>query len=279
MARALLGLGSNQGCPRENFADALRHLASLASMRLLKRSRWHHTAPIGGPGTQDEFLNGCVLVQTAQPASELAAAIHGVENRMGREREVHWGPRTIDIDLLLYDQHIIHTPQLIVPHPRMSFRRFVLEPAGEIAPEMIDPTRGWTVARLLAQLNRVPRLVAVTAEDAENAQSLAAGLQDRIGNARLETCEDVSNRSDPGLPDRRETDTADSVFIVAGSEVPVEIAPALTIVWNHSDEDSDRIHSRGPEAIVSDSEFGEPIDQAVAAIEAAWPDLLPGKPN
>ncbi|MGI9428525.1 MAG: 2-amino-4-hydroxy-6-hydroxymethyldihydropteridine diphosphokinase, partial [Bythopirellula sp.] len=123
--------------------------------------------------------NGVVLLETALAPAQLASQLQQIENRLGRQRVVRWDARTIDIDLLLYDEELVETETLIVPHPRMSFRRFVLEPAAEIAGWMVHPTSRWTLARLLGHLLDSPRFVIVTAGDAEIADRLVSQLADR----------------------------------------------------------------------------------------------------
>ena len=91
----------------------------------------------------------------------LLAEFQKVEADLGRQRNEHWGPRTIDLDLLLYDDLTLADPDLVVPHPRMAWRRFVLEPAAEVAPEMLHPGTGWTIARLLDHLNQTPWYLAI----------------------------------------------------------------------------------------------------------------------
>ena len=92
---------------------------------------------------------------------------------MGRQRRERWGPREIDIDILLYDQEVLATAELIVPHPRMAVRRFVLEPASEVAADMLHPLIGWTVAELLQRLTTPPHYVAIAGIDARQTMSLA----------------------------------------------------------------------------------------------------------
>ena len=95
-------------------------------------------------------------ITTQLPPQQLLAAVRAVEQQMGRKRRERWGPREIDIDILLYDQEVLATAELIVPHPRMAVRRFVLEPASEVAADMLHPLIGWTVAELLQRLTTPP---------------------------------------------------------------------------------------------------------------------------
>jgi pantoate--beta-alanine ligase len=155
MATCLIGLGSNLGDRATQLLSALSELRSLPQTRSFAASSLIETAPVGGPLGQGRFLNAAALLETALPPEELWTHLCRIEQRLGRERREpgeRWGPRTIDLDLLLYDQQIINTPSLSVPHPRMAERRFVLEPAAEIAPELMVPSSGRTIRDLLEKL-------------------------------------------------------------------------------------------------------------------------------
>ncbi len=157
MAHALVALGSNLGDRAALLAMATQQLAATSGVRLIAASGLNATSPIGGPTGQGEFLNAAALVETSLSPEQLLAELHSIESRLGRTRAERWDARTIDLDLLLYDDLIIDTPQLKVPHPRMAFRRFVLQPAAEVAGEMVHPQTGWTVSKLLEHLeNSVP---------------------------------------------------------------------------------------------------------------------------
>ena len=107
-----------------------------------------------------------------------------VEADLGRQRIEHWGPRTIDLDLLLYDNLTLADPDLVIPHPRMAWRRFVLEPAAEVAPEMLHPGTGWTIARLLDHLNQTPWYLAIAGPIGVGKSCLAGEIAEKSG-ARL----------------------------------------------------------------------------------------------
>ena len=144
------------------------------------RSSWRETAPIGGPPGQAAFLNGAVKLETPLPPHELLGCLQQIEGELGRRRAERWGPRPIDLDLLLYDELILTTPELVLPHPRMAWRRFVLEPAAEVAGSMIHPTIRWTLARLLAHLNESMPYVAITGPIAAGKTRLAERLAGQI---------------------------------------------------------------------------------------------------
>jgi 2-amino-4-hydroxy-6-hydroxymethyldihydropteridine diphosphokinase len=161
MSLALVSLGSNLGDRAATLAAATEHLARDPDIVVRARSRLFESRPAGGPSGQPTFLNGAVLLETTQGPHELAAVLHRVEDEFGRQRHVRWEARTIDLDLLLYNDAVIDTEELVVPHPRMTFRRFVLEPACEIAPELVHPKCGLTLAELLSHLDQSANVVAI----------------------------------------------------------------------------------------------------------------------
>jgi 2-amino-4-hydroxy-6-hydroxymethyldihydropteridine diphosphokinase len=162
MPRCLIALGSNSGDRAWHLEEALRRLALDPRIHVERRSAWRETSPIGGPAGQNLFLNGAAVVETPLAPHDLLRELNEVEFQLGRRRDVRWDARTIDLDLLLYKDVVLSDPALTLPHPRMAFRRFVLESAAEIAGEMRHPTIGWTVRRLLAHLNDSLPYVALT---------------------------------------------------------------------------------------------------------------------
>jgi len=148
---AYLGIGSNLGDPIENCRKALREIASLKNVQVLRRSSLYRTEPVGDR-LQDWFVNGVVEVRTTFTAPQLLKALQWVEQALGRDRRERWGPRSIDIDILLYGQEIIKTESLVVPHPELHKRRFVLVPINEIAPYVIHALYGISMKGLLDRL-------------------------------------------------------------------------------------------------------------------------------
>lgn len=180
MADALIALGANLGDCRATITGAFRALTKIPQVQLVRRSTLHQTAPIGGPAGQGDFLNAAALVRTSLTAEELLLKLHAVEAEANRTRVVRWQARTLDLDLLLYDQQIISGDDLQVPHPRMSFRRFVLEPATEVAPWLLHPTSGWTLGALLQHLQLAEDVIAIGGENSARITAIFVWLRERF---------------------------------------------------------------------------------------------------
>lgn len=135
MPKAYLGLGGNVGSPRENIKEALRLLQSSGTVKVKKQSSYYETAPIGYE-QQDWFVNVAAEIDTTLSPYDLLALCNEVEQQLKRVRLIRWGPRTIDIDILLYEGFKSDEAKLIVPHPRMTERAFVIIPLMEIAPDL-----------------------------------------------------------------------------------------------------------------------------------------------
>ncbi|MFZ5831186.1 MAG: 2-amino-4-hydroxy-6-hydroxymethyldihydropteridine diphosphokinase [Planctomycetota bacterium] len=181
MARCLIGLGSNLGDRAANLAAAVAELRHMAGVEVTAVSHWSASAPAGGPRGQQEFLNGALVVETAQPPRALLARLQTIEGALGRRRGLRWAPRAIDLDLLLYDEVEGAWGDLVLPHPRLAWRRFVLEPAAEIATLWRHPSTGWTIARLLAHLNETPPLAALAGVDPSAKRELVSQVAAETG--------------------------------------------------------------------------------------------------
>jgi 2-amino-4-hydroxy-6-hydroxymethyldihydropteridine diphosphokinase len=145
-----VGVGSNQDDPRRQVERALEALGTLGAVRA---SSLYRSEPLGDPA-QPWYVNAVAELRTALPPRELLEALHGLERAAGRPAErARWSPRVLDLDLLLYDAAEIDEPGLVVPHPGLARRRFVLVPLAEIAPEAVDPRSGRSARELLATLD------------------------------------------------------------------------------------------------------------------------------
>ena len=149
-----IGLGSNLGDRKALLDFAVAALTRLPGIRVQAVSSYFATDPVGGPSGQGPFLNAAAALETTLDPDALLDVLHSIEAQAGRVRSVRWCERTLDLDVLLFGDQIINTPRLQVPHPRMTLRRFVLEPLAEIAPLVIVPTTGLTSAELLADIDR-----------------------------------------------------------------------------------------------------------------------------
>ncbi len=148
--KSAIALGSNLGDSLANLEQACTALNNCQGINIIARSSWHKTKPIGPP--QPDYLNGCILVKTILSPENLLNNLQQIEQDFGRERTIKWGARTLDLDIILYDDLIIKKPSLQIPHPHMRERAFVLQPLAEIAPDWIEPVTGETIKNLSEKL-------------------------------------------------------------------------------------------------------------------------------
>lgn len=158
-----IALGSNLGNSSEIVKAALAQLDAMPQIAVAGVSRWYRTKAVGPP--QPDYTNGCAILHTDLTPQDLMTVLLNVEKDFGRERREKWGARTLDLDLLLYEDYILHLPNLVVPHPRMCDRAFVMVPLAEIAADWIHPTSGYPISQLAIDCN-LPLLT--DAETAEN---------------------------------------------------------------------------------------------------------------
>ena len=142
-----IALGANLGNRERNLRNAYEYMSASEDIQTLKISRFYETAPLGGP-PQPMFLNAALELQTSMTPHQLLEKLQQIELRMGRIRKEKWGPRTIDIDILLFGDRIVEDDQLKIPHPLMHERIFVLEPLVEIAPGMVHPVLKKTILQI-----------------------------------------------------------------------------------------------------------------------------------
>jgi 2-amino-4-hydroxy-6-hydroxymethyldihydropteridine diphosphokinase len=146
MALTAIALGSNLGDCLAFVEAAVQTLSRDPDIILVSQSHWYQTIAIGP--AQPDYVNGCVVVKTVRSPQSLLQLLLDIEQQFGRERTEHWGPRTLDLDLLLYDAVVLQTPFLNLPHPRMTERAFVLIPLAELLPQWVDPLSGLTILQL-----------------------------------------------------------------------------------------------------------------------------------
>lgn len=150
--KVFLSIGSNIGDKEAYLNQALESFYDDECCRVINVSKYVETKPYG-PVEQDNFLNGCIEIETLYEPEQLLEVIHQIESEANRTREVHWGPRTLDIDIVLYDNDIIYEQNLIIPHKEMHKRAFVLVPLAEIAPYAYHPVLNKSVSVLLEELD------------------------------------------------------------------------------------------------------------------------------
>ncbi len=147
-----IALGSNIGESQAILEGALKTLEQTPGITIKAKSSWYKTAPVGGP-SQPDYLNGAAILQVQLSPQQLLKILLEIEQEFGRVRQERWGPRTLDLDILLFDDLIVETPDLQIPHPRMTQRAFVLVPLAEIAPDWIEPVTGEPISQLAQKLD------------------------------------------------------------------------------------------------------------------------------
>lgn len=152
MASCLIAMGSNLGNRKAQLQSAVAALAQCSDLNLRAVSSLYETAPVGGPDNQGAYLNAAAMLETNLTAAELLALLHKVEADHERERLVRWGARTLDLDLLTYDNLISDSENLELPHPRMHLRRFVMVPVCDIAAGLQHPKLGLSMQDILQSI-------------------------------------------------------------------------------------------------------------------------------
>jgi 2-amino-4-hydroxy-6-hydroxymethyldihydropteridine diphosphokinase len=149
--QSAIALGSNMGNSEKILAAAIDILAKTPGIVLQAKSSLYQTKAVGPP--QPDYLNSCAILQVQMPPQQLLDTLLAIEQKFGRVRRERWGPRSLDLDLLLYDDLIWNTPALQIPHPRMRERAFVLVPLAEIAPDWVEPVSGCVIKDLLKEVD------------------------------------------------------------------------------------------------------------------------------
>lgn len=158
---AYIALGSNLGDRELKLLTAVGELGKLPGTRVTALSPFYETEPVGGV-VQDNFYNAVARVVTVLAPGDLLQELKRIETRVfKRKPTVHWGPRSMDLDILCYGNLVYSDPQLTIPHPRLAERRFVLQPFADIAPDLVHPTLGKTISELLAALTTTETVVRI----------------------------------------------------------------------------------------------------------------------
>jgi 2-amino-4-hydroxy-6-hydroxymethyldihydropteridine diphosphokinase len=170
--QCLVSFGSNLGTRDSVIVTAIRELAQIPKVENFRASRLFETPPIGGPLGQSPFLNGVAVFDTQSRAREVLDWLQSIEQQLGRQRELRWAARSIDLDVVLHGSLIGGASDLTVPHPRYTARRFVLRPACDIAADYCDPRFGWTIGQLADHLDAGNASLALTGGDESIRQEL-----------------------------------------------------------------------------------------------------------
>jgi len=155
---AYIGIGSNLGSPLKNCERAITLLEENPEIKIIARSSFFETEPVG-PQNQSWFVNGVVEIATGLEPLPLLDTLLAIENAMGRIRNEKWGPRKIDLDILLFGKSVLKINRLEIPHPEMIHRRFVLAPLAELTPDLVHPTEKKTIQQLLSALPEDKKVV------------------------------------------------------------------------------------------------------------------------
>lgn len=226
-----LALGGNTGDVASTFQQALKRLPELG-VDILSCSRLYRTAPVGADAG-DPFLNAAAEAVTTLEAPAVLDVLQQVETELGRERTTHWGPRTIDLDLILYGYEVIHSPRLTVPHPAAWYRRFVIDPLHEIAPQAFHPVQRKRIELIRRGLLTRPLSIALLSESSEDVavveRALTAAHDERI---RITT----PDRAVLVLKLAEVVDVADDPRTVAIGHLPTATRHAMDILTAALDE-------------------------------------------
>lgn len=208
MSQCWIGLGANLGNAKAAFDAAWVLLCDHPQIEIHQRSGLYRTTPVGADAGE-AFLNAVCCVSTTLAPLELLDLLQSIELTLGRTREVHWGPRTLDLDLLFVDQKIVCEPRLTVPHPAAWYRRFVIDPLVEIAPSLTHPLLNLTVAELRQRLRHRPLSIAFGKQWTSLVEQLQPEVTIRFPSAQLVSLAD--SRTEPNANVRVHLDNTESL--------------------------------------------------------------------
>ncbi len=183
MITAYIALGSNLGDRGDYLERALAALRQTEGVEVMRVSPWYETRPVGGPPGQGAYLNAVAELRTEREPNDLLDVLLAIEQHLGRVRQERDGPRTIDLDLLLYGDRVHADERLTLPHPRLHERAFVLQPLAQLAPGLVHPVRKRSVADLLAELQGLRLYGSATGRELAGRRALVTGSTSGIGRA------------------------------------------------------------------------------------------------
>ncbi|TWT91140.1 2-amino-4-hydroxy-6-hydroxymethyldihydropteridine pyrophosphokinase [Pseudobythopirellula maris] len=250
MTDCLVALGANLGDSEATLDGAVQALQALAGVELVALSAWREYAAVGGPADQPPFRNGAARLRTDLPPARLLDELRAIETSFERRRDERWAARTLDLDLLLWGETVAHDARLWLPHPRMTFRPFVMEGAAEAGGDMPHPPTGRTVAELRRTLSSGEDRVAVAADSSAEARELVAAIE-KIAPRLAVGAVGEDSLARPGSPRHVPKLVVDGRNAFAAR---VAAAPAPTLV-------------------LAASPAGERGAELAAALQCVWPDL------
>jgi len=263
MPDCLVAVGSNLGDRGPTIDRAIEAIDSLPTTQVAARSRLRETSAVGGPPGQGPYLNGTITLATELPAVELLQDLRTIEERLGRERHEVWGPRAIDLDLLLYGNEVVVSEFLTVPHPRMSFRPFVLEPAVEIAGDWEHPLLACPLECLWERLREGDDYLVLYGGDAR--------VRDWYAGQLLREYEGLRSVTEINSTSSYAPQVGDTCWLALdGAPVLAEAAPRLAIFFTRGEKPS---MTGVPTLILPNEQRDERLFDLQGAVEAVWPEL------
>jgi 2-amino-4-hydroxy-6-hydroxymethyldihydropteridine diphosphokinase len=284
-------MGDREATLRKALAD----IDALPDVRLSKQSKFHRYRPVGGPANQGEFLNAAAVFDTSVPPLQLMNDLQQIEARHGRERGERWAQRPLDIDILLYGNEVAETEMLSLPHPRMSYRRFVLEPSAEVAPRMLHPTIGWPIEQLLLHLTAASDLLAVMSPSETARDQVMSAVAKRYGVSIVKqpAVAEVAQAWPAAVTTWIELPVSQGNEVVGAQEAGLPYAaadfPKISILLDAATPADGvlkaqwssvvRRPGRGPTLRLQTSDVAAIEAEVFAAVDSVWPDLGPASAN